>query len=57
MEEKFQGNKSIDLDKEGFDKLLGGGKINSSFKIKVKKASEKALEKIKENDGEVTLLK
>ena len=56
LEEKFPGMKSIDLDKEGFDKLLGGGKLNSSYNVKVKKASEKAVEKIKENGGEVTLL-
>ena len=57
LEEKFPGMKSIDLDKEGFDKLLGGGKLNKSYNVKVKKASEKAVEKIKENGGEVTLLK
>jgi len=38
-------------------KLLGGGKVNSSFKLKVKKASEKAVDKIKKNGGEVTILK
>lgn len=57
LEEGFPGKKSIDLDKEGFDKLLGGGKVNGSFKIKVKQASAKAVEKIKENGGEVTILK
>ena len=56
LEERFPDMKSIDLDKEGFDKLLGGGKLNSIYNIKVKKASEKAVEKIKENGGEVTLL-
>ena len=30
LEEKFPGKKDIDLIKEGFDKLLGGGKIHSS---------------------------
>jgi len=57
LEERFPGVKIIDLDKEGFDKLLGAGKLNSSYNVKVKKASEKAVEKIKENGGEVTLLK
>jgi large subunit ribosomal protein L15 len=57
LEEKFPDMKSINLDKEGFDKLLGGGKLNSNYNVKVKKASEKAVEKIKENGGEVTLLK
>jgi len=55
LEEKFPGKKNIDLAKEGFDKLLGGGKINSNFKIKVNNASEKAVEKIKEKDGEVII--
>jgi len=55
LEEKFPGKKSIDLTKEGFDKLLGGGKINSGLKIKVNNASEKAVEKIKEKDGEVII--
>lgn len=57
LEEKFPGKKTIDLEKEGYDKLLGGGTIKSSVKITVKKASEKAIEKIKAQDGEVTLLK
>ncbi|MEA3458805.1 MAG: uL15m family ribosomal protein [Candidatus Thermoplasmatota archaeon] len=57
LEEGFPGKKSINLDKEGFDKLLGGGKVNGSFKLKVKQASAKAVEKIKENGGEVTIIK
>ena len=55
LEEKFHGKKDIDLTKEGFDKLLGGGEINSSIKIKVKNASGKAIEKIKKKGGEVVL--
>jgi len=57
LEEKFPEKKSIDLTKEGFDKLLGGGVINSNLKIKVKNASQKAVEKIKEKGGEVTITK
>lgn len=57
LEEKFPEKKSIDLTKEGFDKLLGGGVINSNLKIKVKKASQKAVEKIKKKGGEVTIIK
>lgn len=53
LEERFPGKKDIDLTEEGFDKLLGGGKINSSLKIKVKKASQSAVKKIKEKGGEV----
>lgn len=57
LEEKFPEKKSIDLTKEGFDKLLGGGVINSNLKIKVKNASQKAVKKIKEKGGEVTITK
>jgi len=53
LEEMFPGKKEINLTKEGFDKLLGSGTINSSMKIKVKKASKKAIEKIKEKGGDV----
>ena len=56
LEEKFPGKKDIDLTKEGFDKLLGGGNIGSSLKIKVGKASQKAVEKIKKKGGEVTTI-
>jgi len=55
LEEKFSGKKDIDLTKEGFDKLLGAGKINSTIKIKVKSASQKAIEKIAEKGGEVKI--
>jgi len=55
LEEKFPGKKDIDLTKEGFDKLLGGGKITSSLTIKVSAASEKAVEKIAEQGGEVKI--
>jgi len=55
LEEAFPGKKEIDLSKEGFDKLLGGGRINSSIKIKVENASQKAVEKVKEKGGEVKL--
>jgi large subunit ribosomal protein L15 len=57
LEEKFPNKKDIDLGKEGYDKLLGGGNINNSLKIKVKQASEKAIIKIKEKGGEVIIPK
>jgi large subunit ribosomal protein L15 len=57
LEDRFPGKKNIDLNKEGYDKLLGGGKVNIGIQVKVKKASDKAMEKIKENGGEVTILK
>lgn len=55
LEEKFPGKKDINLTKEGFDKLLGGGTINSGLKIKVKAASQKAIDKIAEKNGEVKI--
>ena len=55
LEVKFPGKKDIDLKKEGFDKLLGGGNLDIKIKIKVNSASEKAIEKIKNKGGEVVL--
>ena len=55
LEVKFPGKKDIDLGKEGFDKLLGGGTVKTKMKIKVDNASEKAVEKIKEAGGEVVM--
>jgi len=55
LEEKFSGKSVVDLTKEGYDKLLGGGSLNSKFKITVKNASQKAIDKIKESGGEITL--
>jgi len=55
LEELFPGKKDIDLGKEGYDKLLGGGNLNTKIKIKVNSASEKALKKIKDKGGEVAL--
>ncbi len=56
LDEKFSGKKEVDLKKEGIDKLLGAGKVNSSFKIKVKTASQKAIDKIAEKGGEVKII-
>ena len=55
LEEVFPGKSDIDLGKEGFDKLLGGGSLNKKMKIKVNSASEKAIKKIKEKGGEIKL--
>ncbi len=55
LEEIFPGKKDIDLNKEGFEKLLGSGNVKSKLKIKVTSASEKAIEKIKDKGGEVFL--
>ncbi|MDH7517116.1 MAG: uL15m family ribosomal protein [Candidatus Thermoplasmatota archaeon] len=55
LEELFPKKKEINLTEEGFDKLLGGGGVNSSLMIKVESASQRAVEKIKEKGGEVIL--
>ena len=55
LEDLFPGKNNIDLTKEGFKKLLGSGRLNKKFKIKVDSASEKAIEKIKEKGGELIL--
>ena len=55
LEELFPGEKDIDLTKEGYDKLLGGGNIKTKIKIKVDNASEKAVAKIEKKGGEVLL--
>ena len=57
LEEIFPGKNDIDLTKEGFDKLLGGGRLNKKLKIKVNSASEKAIAKIKDKGGEIILPK
>jgi len=53
LDEKFHGKKEIDLSKEGFDKLLGGGIVEHGYKIIVKSASQKAIDKIAKLGGEV----
>ena len=45
---------SVELDKLGFNKLLGDGRVSMKFKIKTPYASKMAVEKIKEAGGEVT---
>ena len=55
LEEKYPGKKTINLTEEGYDKLLGDGKIATKIKVTVNSASAKAVEKIKEQGGEVVL--
>jgi len=55
LEEKYPGKKELDLTKEGYDKLLGSGILESKLKIKVNSASERAIAKVKEKGGEVVL--
>jgi large subunit ribosomal protein L15 len=46
----------LDLENLGYQKLLGRGNVNSSFTVKVKKASNSAKEKISAAGGEVIIL-
>ena len=55
LEEQFPKKTTINLTEEGYDKLLGGGSVSKKYKITVQNASEKAIEKIKENGGEVII--
>jgi large subunit ribosomal protein L15 len=55
LEEKFPDKIKIDLEKEGFDKLLGSGTISKALTIKVPKASKRAIEKIESKGGKVIL--
>ena len=43
----------VDIEKLGFNKLLGDGKVSLKFKIKTPYASTKAVDKIKEAGGEI----
>jgi len=43
----------LDLTSLGYDKLLGGGKVNSAFGVKVANISENAKEKIQQAGGEI----
>ncbi len=43
----------VDLEKIGYNKLLGDGKVSAKFRIKTQYASKSAVEKVKEAGGEV----
>ena len=45
---------SVELEKLGYNKLLGDGRISNKFKITTPYASKSAIEKVKEAGGEVT---
>ena len=44
----------VELEKLGYNKLLGNGQVSNKFRIKMPYASKSAVEKIKEAGGEVT---
>jgi len=54
--EKSSKGYTIDLQKARIDKLLGSGKINLAFSIRVKYASQSAVDKIKKAGGSVEIL-
>lgn len=43
----------LDLEKLGFNKLLGDGKVSMKFRIKTPYASRSAIEKVKQAGGEI----
>ena len=45
--------KILDLNKLGYDKLLGGGKIQNAYVVKINQSTASAQEKIKQAGGEV----
>ena len=53
LEEQFPGKKEINLSKEGYEKLLGKGSVSKGLKITVKAASQKAMDKVAKQGGEV----
>ncbi len=55
LEELFPNQKEIDLQKEGYTKLLGGGQVHSELKITVEKASDSAVKKIQEQKGSIEI--
>ncbi len=55
-EVKEDGKVTLDLNKLGYEKLLGRGNIGSAFTILVKKASNSAKDKITAAGGEVLIL-
>jgi len=51
---KKEGDKKvIDLNANGYDKLLGGGKISNAYTVKTKQYTASAQEKVKQAGGEV----
>jgi len=51
-----EGKTVLDLDELGYEKLLGNGRVDGSFTIKVKRISQSAKEKINQAGGEVLIL-
>jgi large subunit ribosomal protein L15 len=46
----------LDLNSLGYDKLLGGGQVNSKFEVRIDRISDKAREKVEQSGGEVVVI-
>jgi large subunit ribosomal protein L15 len=55
-EVKEDGKVTLDLNKLGYEKLLGRGNIDSAFTVMVKKASNSAKDKVTAAGGEVLII-
>lgn len=47
---------TLDLEAAGYDKLLGGGRVHRTFEVRVSDTTDKALEKIQGQGGNVEVL-
>ncbi|MDP7116583.1 MAG: uL15m family ribosomal protein [Candidatus Woesearchaeota archaeon] len=56
LSKKEQDTYTVDLTAAGYTKLLSRGKVSKKFKITVKRASKKAIDKIQQAGGVVELL-
>jgi large subunit ribosomal protein L15 len=56
LESLAQPGQLIDLVELGYDKLLGQGTVHSALKVKARRASSSAIEKIKAAGGTIELL-
>lgn len=54
---KVENSFTLDLHELGYHKLLGNGRITEKIKIRVQFASQKAISKVKQAGGEVSLIK
>jgi len=54
--EAFATSGEIDLVAMGYDKLLGQGSVHSALKVKARRASKSAVEKIKAAGGSIEVL-
>lgn len=55
LEERFPGKKTINLQEEGYTKLLGGGRVTSKIEVTVRTATPKAIEKVEAAQGKITI--